>query len=141
MCHLISDKIIITNKKNGKSITVKSNGNCKSEDVIYAARCKICDLIYVGETKDSLKKRFSGHRSDSKNRPENCDLPEHIHEHGHDFEKDIEVSILKQGFKSAAERKMQEDKFICLLGTLNPTGLNTKLGQYAKDMYDTYQQI
>ena len=49
--------------------------------------------------------------------------------------------MLKQGFKSAQERKFYEDKFVCLLGTLGPNnGLNhmAQLGSYAKEMYSMY---
>ena len=65
-------------------------------------------------------------------------------DHKHDFEKDLEITVLKQGFKSALERKYYEDKFVCLLGTLGPKdGLNaiTKLGSYAKDMYSMYNDL
>ena len=40
-----------------------------------------------------------------------------------------------------------EDKFICLLGTYHSkkdkviTGLNEKLGNYAKEMYSMYQDL
>ena len=66
-------------------------------------------------------------------------MTKHISEHHHDFESDIEVTILKQNFRSTAERKYYEDKFICLLGTIAPNGLNLEMGNYAKEMYDKYQ--
>ena len=72
----------------------------RTSDIIYAARCKVCDLIYVGETEKEMKTRFCNHRYDSKSRPSNNNLPEHIHKFKHNFETDIEVFILKQGFKS-----------------------------------------
>ena len=51
---------------------------------------------------------------------------------------------MKQGFKSAQERKFYEDKFVCLLGTLGPNnGLNhmAQLGSYAKEMYSMYNDF
>ena len=89
--------------------------DCSTKDIVYAARCKICDLIYIGETQDPLRTRFSKHRYDAKSRPDNCELAKHIFDHQHDFEKDLEITVLKQGFKSAQERKHYEDKFVCLL--------------------------
>ena len=65
-------------------------------------------------------------------------------DHKHDFENDLEITVLKQGFKSALERKYYEDKFVCLLGTLGPNdGLNAiaKLGSYAKEMYSMYNDL
>ena len=91
---------------------LKASGNCKTSDIVHVARCKICDILYVGETKDELRIRFSKHRYDAKKRPENCELTAHVHANNHDFEKDIEVTILQQGFKSEAERKFVEDKYI-----------------------------
>ena len=58
---------------------------------------------------------------------------------GHNFDRDIEVTILKQGFKSTEERKFLEDKFICQLGTLSPEGLNKD--HYAREMYDLHQHL
>ena len=138
-CHLICQAGTITNNKTGKSVNITTGGNCKTSDIIYAARCKICDLIYVGESKEELRSRFSKHRYDVNNRPDNNELTKHVHAHNHDFEKDVEVVILKQGFKSSAERKFFEDKFICILGTIAPNGLNVDMGNYAKEMYTMHQ--
>ena len=142
VCHLIYEGDTLTNIKNGKFMKITAGGNCRTTDTVYAARCKKCDLIYVGETGKDLRQRFCNHRYDAKSRPENCELADHIHKNNHDFEKDIEVTILKQGFKSANERKYFEDKFICRLGTYAPNGgLNEKLGNYAKEMYCLHQDI
>ena len=129
------------NTKNGKSIDVRATGNCKTRDIVYVARCKVCKILYVGETKEELRIRFSKHRYNAKKRPDNCELATHVHEKKHDFDKDIEVTILQQGFKSDAERKFFEDKFICQLGTLYPNGLNKDLESYAREMYDLHQDL
>ena len=143
-CHLIYEGSTITNNKTGRVVNLEDASDCNTKDVVYAARCKVCDLIYIGETKDPLRTRFSKHRYDAKCRPDNCELAKHMFDHKHDFEKDLEITVLKQGFKSALERKYYEDKFVCLLGTLGPKdGLNaiTKLGSYAKDMYSMYNDL
>ena len=119
------------------TIKLKDGGDCKTEDVIYAARCKKHDLIYVGHTGNSLANRFGKHRSDIKNRPDNCELAEHFHK-GHD-KGDLEVCILQSGVKSLEERELQEEKWICKLQTLDPTGINKKVKHYAKDMYTAYK--
>ena len=52
---------------NGKLITVKSNLNCKSRNVIYLAQCEICqqklENSYFGQTGQQTHKRVNGHRS------------------------------------------------------------------------------
>ena len=127
-----------------EEVKITAAGSCRTSDIVYAARCKICDLIYVGETEKELRTRFCDHRYDSKSRPSNNDLPEHIHKFKHNFETDVEVVILKQGFKSLEERRYWEDKYMCLLETIDQTGktgLNKKVGNYAKTMYKMYKSM
>ena len=100
--------------------------------------------MYVGETKESLGIRFSKHRYDARKRPDNCELARHIHEKKHDFDKDLKITVLKQGFKSCHERKFYEDKFVRLLGTLDPNdGLNSlsQCGAYVKEMYAMHKDL
>ena len=131
----------MTNSKTGRSVVVEGGGDCKTNNLVYAARCKICELIYVGETSEALKTRFSKHRYDAKKRPDNCELADHFHDSQHDFERDLEITILKAGFKSMEERKQYEDKYICLLGTLSPDGINGDCGNYAREMYNLHQNM
>ena len=148
ICKLINTSDTLINKKTGKHLKITAGGNCRTSDLVYAARCKICDLIYVGETGKDLRTRFSQHRYDCKSRPDNNEFAEHIHCCNHNFETDIEVCILKQGFKSADERKYWEDKYMCALGTYDQsqsipekTGLNKKVGNYVNSMYKMHQDL
>ena len=144
ICKLINNKEVLRNANSGQEVKVAAGGTCRTSDIVYAARCKVCDLIYVGETQKELGKRFCAHRYDSKSRPDNNDLTEHIRTHGHNFETDIEVCILKQGFKSMDERRYWEDKYICMLGTYDKdqkTGLNKKVGNYVKSMYSMHKDL
>ena len=149
ICKIINTADTLTNTKTGKHLKITAGGNCRTSDIVYAARCKICDLIYVGETGKELRTRFCDHRYDSKSRPDNNEFAEHIHACNHNFETDVEVCILKQGFKSAAERKYWEDKYMCILGTYDhqspsipdKTGLNKKVGNYVKSMYKMHQDL
>ena len=142
-CHLISQSTKIVNTKTNRSVPVVG-GNCQSRDVVYAARCKKCDLLYIGHTGEAIKTRFSKHRWDAKNRPKNCELAKHIHSSpDHNFDRDVEISIIKSGFKCTEDRERAEDKQACLLGCVTPMGINeiNALGDYAKEMYDLHQNI
>ena len=110
----------------------------KQKILIYAARCKKHDLLCVGHTGKSLANRFGKHRSDIKNRPGNSELAEHFHL-GHTLD-DLEVCILQSGIASPEERELLEEKWICRLQTLHPTGINKKIKHFAKDMYTSYKQ-
>ena len=70
---------------------------------------------------------------DIKNRPDNSELVKHFHEN-HSLSDDLNVTILENNIKTAAARRYPEDKWICKLKTLAPNGLNTKTGDYAKEM-------
>lgn len=123
-----------------------SGGDCKSTNVIYAAWCKKCKLCYVGQTGNKLSDRFSKHRYDCVYnhlcRPENCELSEHFHKNGHDFEKDLGVVILEQLSKDSSSQALKhyEDRWICKLQTMQPNGINVDVGWYAKEMYTCYQR-
>ena len=94
-CHLISSDETIKNIHNGKEIKKLDGGNCITANIVYAARCKIHVEIYIGNTGEELRERFSKHMYKAKNRPDNNELTAHIHKHQHEFDKDIEVLILK----------------------------------------------
>ena len=138
LCKDIRKNPTITNTKKNITIKLKDGGNCKTKNVVYAARCKKHDLIYIGHTGNTLDNRFGKHRYDIKKRPGNSELAEHFH-NGHD-KNDLEVCILQSGASSPEERELQEEKWICRLQTLHPTGINQKIQHYAKDMYASYKQ-
>ena len=57
--------------------------NCKSENIIYLIFCKICNFQYIGETKNRLQTRFSGHKTNIKS-GKSCQLVhKHFLEEGH----------------------------------------------------------
>lgn len=88
-----------------------------------AASCKIHGDIYISNTGEELWERFRKHRYDAKNRPDNNELTVHIHTYKCDFEKDIEVSLLKGNLYQKQEKELWQDKFTYLLDAKVPTGL------------------
>ena len=140
-CHLISSDEILENIHNGKEIKKLDGGNCRAANIVYAARCKIHGDIYIGNTGEKLRERFSKHSKDTKNRPDNNELTAHIHKHQQEFDKGIEVLILKGTLYQKHERELWEDKFICLLGTKVPTGLNKELKHYGGELYEAFADL
>ena len=74
------------------------------------------------------------HRHDCKSRPKNTELSSHF-EKNHDPEKDVEIHILQTGLTKVEERDHYEDRWICLLQTLQPCGINKDVHAYAASMY------
>ena len=77
------------------------------------------------------------HRYDIKNRPDNSELGKHFHE-CHNLIDGLNLSILQNNIKTAAARRYHEDKWICKLKALAIHGLNTEIGDYAKEMCNFY---
>ena len=140
-CHLISSDETLKNIHNGKKIKKLDGANCRTANIVYAVRCKIHGDIYIGNTGQELRDRFRKHRYDAKNRPDNNELTTHIHKHQHEFDKDIEVLILKGNLHQKHERELWEDKFICLLGTKALTGLNKELKHYGRELYEAFADV
>ena len=136
----MSNKEAVINTRNGKSIrSVKSD--CKTANVVYAAKCIKHDLLYIGQTNKKITERFSNHRYDFKKRPENNELTTHLTQEPHDFEKDIEVTIIGRGYPNKESRIRGEDKSICQLGTCAPHGMNKEIGPYGRELYECYQSL
>ena len=135
ICKCLSSETEITNPKVKKTIQrIKDFGTCDSRNLIYAVRCKKCNVLYVGHTGERLKDRMSKHRYDCRKRPDNTELSFHFHPN-HDPEKDMEIFILQTGLKTVEEREFYEDRWICRLQTLQPTGVNKDIHPYAQAMY------
>ena len=65
----------------------------------------------------------------------------HIHKHQHELDKGIEVLILKGNLHQKHERELCEDKFICLMGTKTPTGLNIELKHNGRELYKAFSYL
>ena len=138
-CKQISDKD--SYKINGK-IVKSSAGSCITYNIIYCVHCKICDKNYVGRSIQQLNERIGQHRrhfyemlkdinaflsNDLYRSDENYSLGFHLIENHNlcdkfDFAKTYEVFILDTCSPFILE--VQEHKYIQLLKSLKPHGLN-----------------
>ena len=139
MCtSLLTSAVVKNNKKPNASSKIQDYGNCKSKNLIYAVKCKKCDMLYVGQTGEPLQTRMSKHRYDCRKRPGNCALAQHFY-NGHDPDKDMAIYILQTGLTSSeSEREFHEDRWICRLQTMEPTGINKERHQFGHDMYGSF---
>ena len=126
-----NDKLKITEK-------IKGTGNCKEREIIYAdLQCSKHKVLYIGHTGEQLSERFSKHRYDVKNRPYNSEL-KNIFTKVIISDDDLNVTILQNNIKTAATWRYHVNKWISKLKTLAPHGLNTEIGDCAKEMYNFY---
>ena len=94
-------------------------------------------MLYVGQTGEPLQTRMSKHRYDCRKRPGNCALAQHFHKE-HDPEKNMDIYILQTGLVTEAEREFHEDRWICRLQTMEPSGINKELHQFGHEMYGSF---
>ena len=64
---LKNDTILLIQKNMSLEIKKLGGGNCRTANIIYAARCKIHGDIYIGNTEEKLGERCRKHRYDAKN--------------------------------------------------------------------------
>ena len=122
-------KSSVTNKQftleNSSAISVA----CETKNVVYLITCSVCDIQYVGMTEQTIKQRFSNHRTSCKNDKDKLLLYEHFRNHCRSL-SDFKVQILYHytGNKSAKDTLLAVEEFYMrMLGTLYPFGLNDKL--------------
>ena len=111
-------------------------GNCKSYNIVYLVQCDLCKKGYVGRTINCLHERMNGHRSKYYDliagkhvdiTSDDYSLGLHLVDHGlfehSDFNDTFRTFILENCSPYQLEEK--ENKYIHLLRTLRPLGLNT----------------
>ncbi|XP_051774701.1 nuclear GTPase SLIP-GC-like isoform X4 [Erpetoichthys calabaricus] len=117
---------IFTSTTKQKSHEIKDVFTCKSSSVIYVIECQKpdCKKQYVGKTRNSLKSRFSRHKSDVSRK---CSLPvyEHFNSKGHSFQ-DLKIFPIEQHDDLEMLDK-SEIFWIKTLGTQYPDGLNLEI--------------
>ena len=64
-----------------------------------------------------------------------------MYKYQNDHDEDTEVLILKGNLHQKHERKLWEDKFICLLGTKAPPRVNVELKYYRGELYEAFTNL
>lgn len=132
-CPMIMDDDVL--HVNGRRVR-SAPGSCKTYNVIYLVQCSLCNKIYIGRTVNRLHVRMDGHRAKfyeivngnvvDITSDDYC-LGVHLLDHGlrdhGDFNKFFKVCIVENCSPKLLEYK--ENKYIHLLKSLRPLGLNT----------------
>ena len=133
---LIDDQMnhsgVITNQLTKKECNI-AGGSSTTRGCIYAAECTKHHLMYVGETGGPLNVRFYGHRSDTKLRPERCELNKHFASNNCDIGTDMRVSVLENVPDTTETYRMyKEDRWVTRLQCNQPTGLNISTHEFGQ---------
>ena len=130
LCNYIKESNTFTSTTTGITYTVPEVMTCQTPAVIYLVRCEYpdCHKQYVGMTANQLNHRFINHRSEIKRR---TDSTLSIHMNSHPDPLNFSVMPIARGHsttRSVTTRSLRilETKYIRLLQTLQPSGLNSK---------------
>ena len=107
-----------------------TNSNCNSSNLIYCITCKRCKLQYIGQSKQSIRGRFTGHFYSITSDRSDVAVGKHFNSNGHQKKDDISISVLEfikeppQARCSIGIRLRVESNWIHTMRTLSPHGLN-----------------
>lgn len=97
----------------------------RSTNCVYVLFCSRCKIKYVGETKNTLSLRMTQHRYNIKNKKE-LDTPLVRHFLLHGFDAIRMAGLQKNSLWTDQQRKAMERRWIFLLSTRMPFGLNLR---------------
>ena len=136
--HLMETKTF-TSTRTGHTYHIREQVNCKSKNVIYLVDCAKCrEVQYVGETGQTVSKRFHGHRSDIKRQPKTAPglkdtikreslVARHFQSTGHSVDH-LRVTVIEQitvtGQRADQVRVQRKRFWRHKLKTMYPSGLN-----------------
>ena len=111
--HIDNERTNYTFNNTGEVRGIKEQMTCKSTNLIYMIECKRCNKQYIGETKRTLRERFTEHRQ-ATNNP------------SHSIEDMALIPLELQATLNTSRRKAREAYLIHRGQTLEPKGMNRR---------------
>ena len=113
----------------GETREIKQHITCKSNNLTYMIECKKCKKQYIGETKRSLRERFTEHRQATNNSDHasaSAAVPTHFNLPSHSVKDMLLIPLELQVTNNPTRRKAREAYFIQRGQTLTPYGINRR---------------
>ncbi|XP_061749458.1 uncharacterized protein LOC133548063 [Nerophis ophidion] len=113
----------LVNPQNRKVFQPLCRGGRHTKNCVYVIRCQRCGDMYVGETGNTVARRFAQHKYNIvRQKNTNTHLVQHFVRHGW---SSVRVTVIETNPKwSLAQRQRAELLWITRLGTRYPGGLN-----------------
>ena len=129
-CPYIDDaRTSYTFSNTGETRQIKQHITCNSTNLTYMIECKKCKKQYIGETKRTIRERFTEHRQ-ATNNPHHANstaaVPTHFNLPGHSSADMRLIPLELQPTINASRRKAREAFLIHRGKTLSPEGINRK---------------
>ena len=127
--HIDNERTNYTFNNTGEVREIKQQMTCKSTNLIYMIECKRCKKQYIGETKRTLRERFTEHRQ-ATNNPSHANasaaVPTHFNLPDHSIEDMALIPLEIQPTLNTSRRKAREAYLIHRGQTLEPKGMNRR---------------
>lgn len=115
----------VQNRLNKAIFKIPQTFTPRTANCVYMIFCSKCDIQYIGETGNSISTRMMQHRYNIKNKKETHTLlVKHFISHGYHSLRVL--GLQSNSTWTEGERKKMERKWIRLLDTREPGGLNMK---------------
>lgn len=121
-CLYIVSSVTFTSRAK-KVYSLKEHFHCKTNNVIYLITCKRCNLQYVGQTSQTIQRRFCDHLSTIKTKKD-LTLSKHFNLADHSVH-DISLMVIERA--DPKDLLKRERHWITELNTLEPNGLNATI--------------
>ncbi len=131
-CPILETSGRIKSTFTGREYESKKNVTCRSSNLIYCITCLVCNKQYVGQTGDSIRKRFGAHFGSINRKNLKEDVGRHFNLQKHHGVKDLQITVLDfihahpKSDYALTLRLQIEFNWIQRLRTMLPLGLNTK---------------
>lgn len=128
ICRYMTTSTTVTSHSNQKTVRIHHSINCNTYSAIYVIQCKQCHKQYVGQTSNSIRERFTGHRADIKSANEYKPVSRHFTSPSHSI-NDVTITGLMVTENNVNIRLRTEEAWIAILNTTEPSGLNIRHGK------------
>ena len=127
--HIEDGKKSYTFTSTGETRKIKQHITCNSTNLTYMIECKKCKKQYIGETKRTLRKRFTEHGQVTNNQSHanaEAAVPSHFTTPGHSSSDMILIPLEILPTNDTSRRKSRDAYSIHKGKTLSPLGLNRR---------------
>ena len=93
-CLRLNTSGVITSHATGRNHSTRKKADCASNNLVYCISCKRCGKQYVGQTKNTLNKRFQSHFYLIRHMKNEHEVPRHFNTNGHRGIDDLEIHVL-----------------------------------------------
>ena len=94
-CSYIKPGKTVKSTASNYQVDINTAVDCTTDNVIYCIECKKCQAQYIGQTGDTLRKRFDKHRNSVEKKDNTKAIGQHYNQPGHSL-SDMTVTVVEK---------------------------------------------